>query len=780
MGNVAPTGPQRKPAKLEPADWKFNVKAFSSLNAKIWVGTQKKVPRVLPNGERGASSTSPSTWGDYTQAARWYEKHQADPTAGVGLMLSKAIGLIALDFDGCLDEDGLVKPWAQALVSPFIGRTYVERSMSGKGLHVFLRNTLPGVRHMARRVVSKENHEAVEVFSEPHLVTLSGDVYLDSRELKQFDVMLLEEVLIHAGLWDKLHEPLMPVEEARAVNLDELPLAVEALNAIDPDCDRETWLHCGMAMRGAFGVDGHEPWFAWSAKGAKFNRADAVKVWRSFDGVGIGLGTLFHNAKLAGWKPPAKPSTSAAEDFKDFAVPFDEAGPAPGDAEGYEHGGAHDWQSCGLHLVLKGVGKNATMSPSEGASNIDQYLRNHPRWKGKLRFNERTGEVESSEEGTLTVDELTKHVLWFMGWRRSPSVDSVERAMLAVARGYSYDPVKDWLKQQQWDGVERLSRLVANLGLEDSEVTRSMMRRWMIGAVARAFVPGCEMQNMLVLVGAQGKKKSKLFKALAVRSDWYSESHLDMNSKEGQIQLLGPWIYEVAELSGMSRAEVEKVKSFVSEATSRYRAPYERKSLNHKRRVVLGGTTNQPECLKDETGSRRFWLVMVEGELHLEYLTEEVVSQLWAEAVVAYRSGERWWDEGEEVEETSRRNEAHYQKAGLDVLVEAALLGVRGAGTTSESVLLTLVRDRAVPHNTKLADVAGAMKRLGWHPLRLRLAGKHGPQRTVYRRPGLVIAPEKEHEALLLALKQGGVAPEFSEAGLGEEHSPTGFKSPEA
>ena len=774
--NVGPEGAQRKsPNKLEPSDWKLNVKSFSSLNAKIWVGTRGKVPRILPNGERSASSTNTSTWGDYQGACRWYEKTQADPKAGVGIMLSKAVGLIALDFDNCLDENGLVKPWAQALVQPFIGQTYVERSMSGKGLHVFLRNHLQTERSAVRRVVDKEAHEAVEVFTEPHLVTLSGDVFLDSRKLAKFDETLLQEVLIHAGLWDRLLEPLAQVErDPKGVNLEDLPLAEDALNSLSPDCDRETWLQCGMALRSAFGAAGYEPWFVWSSGSAKkFSSADTNKVWRSFDGTGVGLGTLFHLAKLGGWKPPQPPRTSAAEDFKDYAVPLGEE-PKPGESDGYQHGEAKDWTACGLHLVVKGSGKNASLAPSEGDSNVDQYLRNHPRWKGKLRFNERTGEVEHSDSGTLSIPELAKHTLWFTGWRRSPSPESVARAALAVAEAHSYDPVQEWLREQNWDGVARLSALVASLGLEDVPATRLMMRRWMIGAVARAFRPGCEMQNMLVLVGAQGKMKSKLFKALAVRPEWYSESHLDMSSKDGQLQLLGPWIYEVAELSGMSKTEVERVKSFISEASSRYRAPYARKSESHKRRVALAGTTNQIECLRDDTGSRRFWLIMVEGEIRLSYLTEEVVAQLWAEARVAFEAGERWWDDSEEVEALTKRNEEHYQKAGLDLLVESALLAVRGAGATSEGILLGLVRDRAVPFNTKQSEVSAAMKRLGWHPVRLRLAGKNGPQKRVYRRPGPPVDPEKERESLLLVLKTGGVASEFSEAS-DEEHAP---KSP--
>ena len=84
-----------------------------------------------------------------------------------------------------------------------------------------------------------------------------------------------------------------------------------ALNHINAD-DRDVWLECGMAIKAEFGDAGRELWDNWSRQSAKFNERDQEKVWRSFNGSGIGLGTLFHRARQGGWQEPRLNGSKAA------------------------------------------------------------------------------------------------------------------------------------------------------------------------------------------------------------------------------------------------------------------------------------------------------------------------------------------------------------------------------------------------------------------------------------------------------------------------------------
>ncbi len=75
-----------------------------------------------------------------------------------------------------------------------------------------------------------------------------------------------------------------------------------ALDHINAD-DRDIWLQCGMALKDEMGEAGRPIWDAWSQRSNKFNGRDQEKTWRSLRRHGIGIGTLFHHAKQAGWEP---------------------------------------------------------------------------------------------------------------------------------------------------------------------------------------------------------------------------------------------------------------------------------------------------------------------------------------------------------------------------------------------------------------------------------------------------------------------------------------------
>lgn len=79
---------------------------------------------------RAASSTNPATWTTYAAVADLPH----------GIMLGDGLG--CYDLDHVIDDDGRLHPDAQAVLDQ-VGDAalWVERSMSGRGLHVFVRTS---------------------------------------------------------------------------------------------------------------------------------------------------------------------------------------------------------------------------------------------------------------------------------------------------------------------------------------------------------------------------------------------------------------------------------------------------------------------------------------------------------------------------------------------------------------------------------------------------------------------------------------------------------------
>ncbi|WP_049773347.1 hypothetical protein [Segniliparus rotundus] len=104
---------------------------------------------------RPASSADPGTWSSYAAASRSKFGH------GVGVMLGDGLG--CWDIDHCL-QGGRLAPWARQALSLVGDPVFVERSLSGDGLHVFVRaDPAPGWRQ-----------GGVEFSSSGHFIAVTG------------------------------------------------------------------------------------------------------------------------------------------------------------------------------------------------------------------------------------------------------------------------------------------------------------------------------------------------------------------------------------------------------------------------------------------------------------------------------------------------------------------------------------------------------------------------------------------------------------------------------
>ncbi len=223
-------------------------------------------------------------------------------------------------------------------------------------------------------------------------------------------------------------------------------------------------------------------------------------------------------------------------------------------------------------------------------------------------------------------------------------------ALLAVTSSERvYHPIKEYFKTLKWDKVSRLDTLLVDyLGAKDNIFVREVTRKTFCAAVTRIFEPGKKFDSILVLCGPQGIGKSTLFSKLG--KEWYSDSLslCDMKDKTAAEKLQGYWLLELGELAGIKKVDVEVIKSFISRTDDKFRKAYGVNVESNPRSNIIVGTTNsEGGFLRDITGNRRFWPVMVSGNSNLKPWDLKDVDQIWAEALYRYEQGEELYLKGD-------------------------------------------------------------------------------------------------------------------------------------
>lgn len=233
-------------------------------------------------------------------------------------------------------------------------------------------------------------------------------------------------------------------------------------------------------------------------------------------------------------------------------------------------------------------------------------------------------------------------------------------AFTKVADDRHFHPIRDYLDSlPEWDGVKRVEDIfIKYLKADDTEYVRTVTKKTFAAAVARIYSPGIKYDCVTVLDGGQGIGKSTIIKDL-VTSEFYSEtlSLTDMEDKAGAEKLQGFWAVEIGELAGMKKADVEKVKAFLSICDDKYRPSYGRVVESHPRQCIIIATVNgERGYLRDITGNRRFWIIKLHQKKQKQKwdFTPEFRAQFWAEAKEIWKSGEELFLRDEMLEEAEK------------------------------------------------------------------------------------------------------------------------------
>ncbi len=133
-----------------------------------WVCAELPSKRPLQVTGKPASVTDSTTWSTCEDVYAAYVGGTGD---ALGYVLGD--GIVGIDLDHCIRDDGSLEPWASKIVN--ILDSYTEISQSGRGLHILIRASFP-------KGVTGRRRGQIEIYADSRYFIITGQVHPGSRE----------------------------------------------------------------------------------------------------------------------------------------------------------------------------------------------------------------------------------------------------------------------------------------------------------------------------------------------------------------------------------------------------------------------------------------------------------------------------------------------------------------------------------------------------------------------------------------------------------------------
>jgi predicted P-loop ATPase len=386
--------------------------------------------------------------------------------------------------------------------------------------------------------------------------------------------------------------------------------------------------------------------------------------------------------------------------------------------------------------------RNRDGAPKCLLENAMTVLKHHPECRGLIGFDEFSlstmlMQPPPWDDGGEDLERLPRQwtpqddsllTCWVQRQGLAAGFDVIQQAVETIARQNGFHPLCNYLNGLKWDGTQRVETLFSHyLGAKATPFVAAVGRCFLVGAVARAFHPGCKHDSLPILEGQQRIGKSTFASILG--GSWFSDDVAELGSKDASLQMASAWIFELSELEAMGRAEATHIKAFISRSVDKFRPPYGRRVIEAPRQCVFIGTTNSDCYLKDETGGSRFWPVRVRKLNDADLRRDR--DQLWAEAVQLYREGAHWWLEDEDIiREAAEEQDARYEGDPWDDLI-SAYLAFRDVTSVDEILGDALHIEKGRWGRSEQMRVSRCLRHLGFDRQRSTVAGRRA---WVYRR----------------------------------------------
>ena len=382
----------------------------------------------------------------------------------------------------------------------------------------------------------------------------------------------------------------------------------------------------------------------------------------------------------------------------------------------------YDWLPAGQRPITN---KSAQVKATSPANHV-LFLRYHPDFRGRFTYDVFDRKVLIDGEpmrDVLVMDALVQ--LSSLPEKLEAGLRSVGEIIVGIAMDNRVNRLADHLRElaKTWDGRSRFVLDMA--GVEPTEWTQLVSRRWGIGLARRILEPGCQHDGVLVIEGPQGVGKSTFIQILGQSipgRDLLTTLHTLRLDSNNAMQLCGKAIAELTEMTALRKSQQDEFKAMISSTTDNYRRPYARDFEDVPRTCVFAGTTNRDQdYLSDPTGNRRIWPVRMARQYDRDALRAEL-PQIWAEWAARALEGETsTMSDRERDLQVSEAAEREVEHPWVETLRFSLQDRSQVPARDILNIHLSVAHDRQTQNMKTL--VGEVMKQLGWVKRTVRIEG---------------------------------------------------------
>jgi hypothetical protein len=295
----------------------------------------------------------------------------------------------------------------------------------------------------------------------------------------------------------------------------------------------------------------------------------------------------------------------------------------------------------------------------------------------------------------------------------------IQRLLSSTTFVKHFNPIHEYFKsnEKNYDGsTDYIAKLAHYFKIEDSSMIyfSEMLKKMLVRTVKCAMDDHYVNRYLFVLASEkQNTGKSWFLRWLSPwgMDQYYAETPMEEH-KDSRIRMCEVLIYNLEELSTLTKMDVNRLKAIISQGNMKERRPYSRTSETMNRICSFWGSTNRTHFLTDDQNTR--WLIFNVSEIDWAYRSDINVHNIWAQAMFLYKSGYNCELNASEAAMRDNRNldynEESYEDTLLNLYFKPQLEGQPGTIRMTATAIASKLQE--LSGNNKLNITAIAMGKL--------------------------------------------------------------------